>query len=672
MVNPTPVTAVKPAALVGCDSTGRIVAINAEAEILLACDADAALGRHVTELLPDFPLAACFSGSEIDCSEIRSTPALVDGESILVDCVAILMPMSTVERLMISIRPAQHPSLRLVDGGHSSIGHDVDLTTVLPVFRESAKPVDERTVIAGSASPFVSGHLLLSSIVNTVDDAVWALDTASNELLFVNPAGARIFGATLDQLLGSPGRWLASVHPDDRGRVDECLQFLLSYGSMEFECRTIAADSVERWIYTKARAIRDDNGTVIRAEGVTTDITERKQRELHLGRLNGQLRRRVERVSALHQIDSAISTSQDLALTLGICLDHLTGQLQVDAARILIYDPYTQRLKYAAGTGFRHGGRRDIQRLIGTLQAGKAALGRCTIFIPDISARSEAFSSSTVLEDQEFVSYYAIPLIIKGQIKGILEIFQRKTLNPDKDWTSFVEALAVQAAIAIDNDSVFDRLQQSNSELSVAYDETIEGWSRALDLRDKETEGHSRRVTDMSLRLSKALGASDLELMYVRRGALLHDIGKMGIPDQILLKPGALTDEEWVIMKRHPVYAYEMLSPIDFLKPSLDIPYAHHEKWDGTGYPRGLKGVQIPLSARVFAVVDVWDALCSDRPYRAGWPVEKIIAHIRQLSGTHFDPQVVDVFLAQLSEGEYDDLIRERAIHPALAEEHAD
>jgi len=188
-------------------------------------------------------------------------------------------------------------------------------------------------------------------------------------------------------------------------------------------------------------------------------------------------------------------------------------------------------------------------------------------------------------------------------------------------------------------------LQRLNVELALAYDTTLEGWSRALDLRDKETEGHSRRVTEMTVGLARAMGMSEGELVHVRRGALLHDIGKMGIPDSILLKPALLTEEQTEIMRRHPVYAYELLSPIDYLRPALDIPYCHHEQWDGTGYPRGLQGEQIPLAARIFAVVDVWDALRSHRPYRLGWPEDRAREHIRSLAGTHFDPKVVEVFL---------------------------
>ncbi len=182
------------------------------------------------------------------------------------------------------------------------------------------------------------------------------------------------------------------------------------------------------------------------------------------------------------------------------------------------------------------------------------------------------------------------------------------------------------------------------------YDVTLEGLSRALDLRDKETEGHSQRVTELAVRLARAMGVPKRDVTQIRWGALLHDIGKMGIPDAILLKPARLTDDEWEIMRRHPVYAYQLLSPMPYLRPLLDIPYCHHEKWDGTGYPRGLKGEDIPLTARIFAVADVWDALRSDRPYRPAWTAHKAREYIRDQAGTHFDPKVVDVFLQLVDE----------------------
>jgi len=187
-------------------------------------------------------------------------------------------------------------------------------------------------------------------------------------------------------------------------------------------------------------------------------------------------------------------------------------------------------------------------------------------------------------------------------------------------------------------------LEQAHLQLLAAYDATIEGWSRAMDLRDKETEGHTQRVTVLSENLAKLAGIKEEELIFVRRGALLHDIGKLGVPDAILLKADKLTDEEWDIMRKHPQYAYDMIYPIEYLRPALDIPFCHHEKWDGSGYPRGLKGEEIPLAARIFAIVDVWDALTSDRPYRPAWNKEKTLKHINEQSGKHFDPHIVELF----------------------------
>jgi putative nucleotidyltransferase with HDIG domain len=357
-----------------------------------------------------------------------------------------------------------------------------------------------------------------------------------------------------------------------------------------------------------------------------------------------RIQRQVERLAALRNIDMAIMASLDLRAILYVLLDQVTSQLRVDAADVLLINPHSQTLEYAAARGFKTNVSVRSRMRLGEGYAGRAALERRTLSIPDITAVDD-FTHAPLLTGDLFISYYAVPLITKGWVKGVLEVFHRSPLDPDPEWLEFLEALAAQAAIAIDNTSLFDDLQRSNVELSLAYDTTLEGWSRALDLRDKETEGHTQRVTEVTMRLARAIGVSEAELVHLRRGALLHDIGKMGIPDSILLKPGPLTDWEWDIMRRHPVYAYELLSPISFLRPALEIPHYHHEKWDGTGYPSGLKGEQIPQAARIFAIADVWDALRSDRPYRLAWPEEKVREHILSLSGTHFDPKVVAAFM---------------------------
>jgi putative nucleotidyltransferase with HDIG domain len=320
-------------------------------------------------------------------------------------------------------------------------------------------------------------------------------------------------------------------------------------------------------------------------------------------------------------------------------------ELEVDAADILILNSNSNMLEYGAERGFQTKAARKAQIRLGESYAGRAALNRQLVQIPNLRDEPDNLLLTTLLHGEDFVCYYGVPLITKGQVKGVLEVFHRAVLEPDAEWFDFLNTLAGQTAIAIENSTLFESVQRSNLDLSLAYDATIEGWSRALDLRDKETEGHSKRVTEMTVNLARANGLSEAELVQVRWGSLLHDIGKMGVPDGILLKPGALTDEEWVAMKKHPIFAYEMLAPIHYLRLALDIPYCHHEKWDGTGYPRGLKGAQIPLVARIFAVVDAWDALTSDRPYRTAWTKEKAREHIQAASGTHFDPQVVAEFM---------------------------
>jgi len=405
-----------------------------------------------------------------------------------------------------------------------------------------------------------------------------------------------------------------------------------------FKAQFCCRDGTTIWVEDNARAVRDAENRVLHFEGSLEDITERKRTEENV-------RRQLRRLGALHNIDRAINASVDLGVILDVILAEVTAQLEVDAAAVLLLSPHTQMLEYGAGRGFRTATLEATHLRVGEGHAGLAAMERRVVHIPDLEAGQSEVGHALRVAGEDFVAYYAAPLIAKGQVKGVLEVFHLTALDADPDWEVFLTTLAAQAAIAIDNSSMFDDLERSHTELILAYDTTLEGWVKALDLRDEETEGHTLRVTEMTLRLAREIGLSDTELVHVRRGALLHDIGKMGIPDGILLKPGALTDAEWEIMRKHPVYAYEMLSPIAFLRPAMDIPYCHHEKWDGSGYPRGLRGDRIPLVARIFAVVDVWDALFFDRPYRAGWEEKKVVEHLREQAGKHFDPEVVESFL---------------------------
>lgn len=346
---------------------------------------------------------------------------------------------------------------------------------------------------------------------------------------------------------------------------------------------------------------------------------------IHRMFLHEQTVKQLERLAALRSIDLAISSVFELQVTLTIVINEVVKQLQADAACILLIEPSSSRLEYVAGQGFYTRNIEATGLRISEGNAGRAVMERRTVQVPDLEKVDGKFVRAQLLADERFVSYFAVPLITKGEVQGVLEIFHRSRLTPNQEWLNFLESLGGQAAIAIENSMLFQNLKRSHFELAIAYDATIEGWSRALDLRDRETEGHTQRVTDITLKLARKLGLSEERLILIKRGALLHDIGKMGVPDHILHKPEQLTEEEQSIMQKHPQLAYDMLEPIAYLRDALNIPYCHHEKWDGSGYPRGLAGTQIPLEARLFAIVDVWDAITTDRPYRKSWPRKKAL-----------------------------------------------
>jgi PAS domain S-box-containing protein len=371
--------------------------------------------------------------------------------------------------------------------------------------------------------------------------------------------------------------------------------------------------------------------------------------EIENARLIARFERHVQRLTALHAIDTAINSSTDMRLSLRVVLEQATHLLDVDAASVLLLNPITLGLDFVVGSGFRLSKSAHASIRIGEGLAGKAAIQRTLIQSIDTEDIARCFTPGQ-FEQERFQSYTALPLIAKGRISGVLQLFSRTSSLADKEWLDFLYVLGDQVSLAVNNGNLFEGLERANIELTMAYDATIEGWSRALDLRDHETEGHTQRVTELTVALAKVMNLPEQTIPHIRRGALLHDIGKMAVPDEILRKPGALTEEEWVIMRQHPRQAYDLLVPIVYLRPALDIPYGHHEKWDGSGYPQGLKGEMIPLMARLFAIVDVYDALSSDRPYRPAWPREKTLAFLQEQSGKHFDPQVVEVFIRFIKE----------------------
>jgi PAS domain S-box-containing protein len=461
---------------------------------------------------------------------------------------------------------------------------------------------------------------------------------------------ARVFAALsrddYDTLIKKVGKYGAIP---DLAAVPELAyaQPLLSHNIRSFASAVIERDELPLGLVFTGN-VGDASDLPEDATALLSGLADQAASAVTNARLLQETRASLRQVQALRNIDLAITGSLDLRVTFQVVLDEVTGMLNTDAAAILLLDPYSGTLRYEQWRGF-HG--KDLKSIIlpqGKGYGGRAASERQTIHIADLSKVEPEPVQGPLLAKEGFAAYFAVPMIAKGTVKGVLEVYHRELVETSIDWLSFLETLAGQAAIAVDNAELFSRLERSSVDLLQAYDATIEGWAHALDLKDEETEGHSRRVTEMTVELARKMNIKDEELAHVRRGALLHDIGKMGIPDAILLKPGKLNDEEWEIMKKHPVYAYDMLAPVDYLRPALDIPYCHHEKWDGSGYPRGLKGKAIPLPARIFAVVDVYDALTSDRPYRKAWSKEKTLRLIKEESGSHFDPAVVEVFLNEI------------------------
>ncbi len=362
-------------------------------------------------------------------------------------------------------------------------------------------------------------------------------------------------------------------------------------------------------------------------------------------RLFEQTNNNLSKLEVLRKIDGTITSSKDVSDALHTVLEQVKIGLNVDIAAVFLYDEKDQLLTYQQSFGYWTEGNPEYKVPVGQGYVGTVAARMEPLFIPEVDIKNDGYKYPFSLKNEGIVSYYGFPLITKGKLQGVLQILQRTRLEPTADWIEFAEALAAQTAIAVENLTMFNGLEQANKELREAYDATIEGWAHALEIRDKETEGHSRRVVILTEEVASAFGFGTEDLVHIRRGVLLHDIGKMGVPDQILHKPGPLDEAEWEIMRQHPVYGYEMLRPIIYLRPALSIPHYHHERWDGSGYPEGLKGEAIPLEARIFAVVDAYDALTSDRPYRGAWSQEETVKYLRKQAGKEFDPTVVEKFL---------------------------
>jgi PAS domain S-box-containing protein len=478
----------------------------------------------------------------------------------------------------------------------------------------------------------------INALVTSLDDIVFEID-GQGTYLHTWTTNESLLALPKSQLLG---KRMVEVFGDEVGRqYEDTVRLVLESGKPKTIEYPVEVAGGRRWFMARISPVVGIDGAPNAVVALVRDITDRK-------RDGAKINEQLERLAALREVDQLITSTSDIGLSLNELLARAIKLLAVDAVDVLLLDPILNMLQYRAGMGFHTDAIQHASVRLGHSLAGKAAMERRIVHIQNLASDVKDPSLSSDLKEEGFISYSGASLTVKGKVIGVLEAFDRSVMARDQDWLNFFGLLAGQAAIMIEDARLFNELQVTNSELIMAYDETIEGWSHAMDLRDKETEGHSQRVTGWTLRLASRLGFGDEDLIHIRRGALLHDIGKIGVPDVVLQKPGPLTEEEWDKMRKHPQFAYDMLAPITYLRKAIDIPYCHHEKFDGKGYPRGLKGGEIPLAARIFAVVDTWDGLTSDRPYRKAWPPKKALDYIRGQAGKQFDPYVVEFFLKEL------------------------
>ena len=461
---------------------------------------------------------------------------------------------------------------------------------------------------------------------------------------YVSPQIEELLGYTPDEWISEPNLWYQRMHIDDRDIEEQLEEDAYASGSSyNNEYRIFRKDGRQIWVRDSGQIFAAPDGGKPIIQGILIDVTERKKTE-------DEIKRYARNTTVLYEISEQIRSSVDLDQVYREFHHAIQQVMPCEALAIGLLDESSQEIEdvYLWDKGVRWLGERYPRgrNLTGwVINSGKVLMINEWTGEHDKIIDTISFGSS---EDTK--SVLAAPLFRSdGQCFGMVSPQSYETNAFTEEHERLLVTLANQLSKAIENAQLFTELQKSNDELSEAYDATIEGWSRAMDLRDEETEGHTQRVTRLTLRLAKAMGFSSDELIHVRRGALLHDIGKLGVPDSILFKKEKLTEEEWDIMRQHPAFAYEMLSHVPYLRSALDIPYCHHEKWDGSGYPQGLKSSEIPLSARIFAVADVWDAVTSDRPYRKAWTKKKALQYIESESEIHFDPKVVKKFISIMS-----------------------
>ena len=480
---------------------------------------------------------------------------------------------------------------------------------------------------------------VLVEFVNSIDEEAILVIDANNTVIFFNQGAEKLFKTNADKILGT--------------NLDGLIPLNLS-GTFPTNSPGQSGSSCEESHQNGSffLSIEREDGSIVPASGTLRKVVSDGQDYyvIKLLKINQYkfsqdlLSSPGKWVNTIHRIENEITHGDDINELLDVVIDEAISQLNVDAVTILKFDPRRKELVYSLGRGFFTNALKHTRLKVGEGNAGKAALEKGIIYLRNFTVNTSDLMKSPEFLAEGFASYHAIPMYVEDNLLGVIELFRRSDFDPDQEWYDYLQNLADQTAIALENFEVILDLKQSREDILHAYDETLEGWVHGLDIRVHESNGHTRRVTDYSLNLAAMAGIPEDQLQSIRRGSLLHDIGNAGVPDRVLLKPDVLTEEEKTLVRQHPNIAREMLYPISYLRPALDIPYCHHEWWDGSGYPRGIRGDAIPIAARIFSIVDVWDSLLSNRPYRPAWTKEQVIKYMHAMTGIQFDPVLMDFF----------------------------
>ena len=459
--------------------------------------------------------------------------------------------------------------------------------------------------------------------------------------LYVNEAVIKHARLEKEDLLG---RTMMEAYPDiENTRMFATLQKVMEEREpQQIENQFIFPDGQIGWFILSIQPIQQ--GILI----LSYEITKQKL-------VTDQLTLQRDRLFTLRQIDLAIKSTTDLDVVIGFVLEQITNVFNIDAAQVFLYDERSLMLQSYLQRGLEYLFKDTPYEIrIGESIVGTTGLERKTSVIKNITPEIDSTVHGNLLRKDKIVCCISTPLIYNGQLVGVLEAYHRSRKEPDEDWINYFETVAGQAAVAINNLQHINHLEKFNLELELAYDQLIESWAKTMSFRGCTLNDHNHRTMVNCIELALMMGYKEEELINIRRGALLHDIGMLTIPKSILCKQNKLDDNEWHTIHKHPAVAVEMLSGNTMLKRALDIPQYHHEWWDGSGYPYGFSANLIPEPARIFAVVDVWDSLRSERPYRHKWSDQRALEHIISEAGSHFDPHIVEIFVDYLNKQNMD------------------